>query len=149
MAIYIAESSKASAAMFKLNIIRKALNLSYDLHLTEDIKHSCIYYPYNPFVTESSTYYKNKLNSDKMKIIGKIKSEGTFYNILNDEPLNGSGAALGGFYFLDGVGLATANIGFLGCANRKIAEHLGKYFGMLITEAKYGDMVDFKIISTT
>lgn len=37
--------------------------------------------------------------------------------------------------------------GFLGCASKEIAEHFGKYFGMLITEAKYGDMVDFEIIS--
>lgn len=37
-------------------------------------------------------------------------------------------------------------IEFLGCASEEIAEHLGKYFGMLITEAKYGDMVDFEII---
>lgn len=43
--------SKASAAMFKLNIIRKALNLGQDLHLTEDPKDSYIYCPYNPFVT--------------------------------------------------------------------------------------------------
>lgn len=45
------------------------------------------------------------------------------------------------------MGAAHANIGFLGCANEEIAQHLGKYFGMLITEAKYGDMVDFEIIS--
>ena len=143
----IAKYSKASTAMFKLNIVRKALNLGQDLHLTKDQKHSCIYYPYNPFVTESSIYYENKLNSGKMEIIGKIKSEGTFYNILNGEPLNGSGAALGGFYSLDGVGSASANIGFFGCASKKIAQHFGKYFGMLITEAKYGDLVDFEIIS--
>lgn len=143
----VALSSKASAAMFKLNIIRKALNLGYDLHLTKNLKHSCIYYPYNPFVTESSTYYENELILGKMEIIGKIKSEGTFFNILNGEPLNGSGTALGGFYLTDGVGSASANIGFFGCANKEIAQHLGKYFGMLITEAKYGDLVDFKIIS--
>lgn len=39
-----------------------------------------------------------------------------------------------------------ANVGFLGCASKEIAQHFGEYFGMLITEAKYGDMVDFKII---
>lgn len=39
-----------------------------------------------------------------------------------------------------------ANIGFLGCASEDIARHFGKYFGMLITEAKYADMIDFKII---
>ena len=41
--------SKASAAMYKLNIVRKALNLGQDLHLTKDPEDSYIYYPYNPF----------------------------------------------------------------------------------------------------
>ena len=53
--------SKASVAMFKLNIIRKALNLGQDLHLTKDPESSRIYYPYNPFVTKSSTYYKSEI----------------------------------------------------------------------------------------
>ena len=39
----IATFSKASAAMFKLNIIRKALNLGQDLHLTKDPEDSYIY----------------------------------------------------------------------------------------------------------
>ena len=47
----------------------------------------------------------------------------------------------------DGVGFANANIGFLGCASKEIAQHFGKYFGMTITEAKYGDLQDFQIIS--
>lgn len=33
-----------------------------------------------------------------------------------------------------------------GCASREIAQHFGKYFGMLITEAKYADIVDFEVI---
>lgn len=39
--------SIASAAMCKLNIIRKALNLGQDLHLTKNPENSHIYYPYN------------------------------------------------------------------------------------------------------
>lgn len=144
----IATISKASAAIFKLNIIRKALNLGQDLHLTKDPEDSYIYYPYNPFVTKSSTYYKNEINSGKMEVIGKIKSEGEEYNVLGGRANNGVGCAgLGRFTSYDGVGVTLASAGFLGCANEKIAQHLGKYFGMLITEAKYGDMVDFEIIS--
>lgn len=143
----IATISKASAAMFKLNIIRKALNLGQDLHLTKDPEDSYIYYPYNPFVTKSSTYYKNEINSGKMEVIGKIKSEGEEYNVLGGCAGAGGSAGLGFFGSRNGVGCAYANIGFLGCANKEIAQHLGKYFGMLITEAKYGDMVDFEIIS--
>ena len=142
----IATISKASSAMFKLNIIRKALNLGQDLHLTKDPEGSYIYYPYNPFVTKSSTYYKSEINSGKMEVIGKIKSEGEEYNILGGSANYGGVAGLGDFRSYYGVGLANAAFGFLGCANKEIAQHLGKYFGMLITEAKYGDMVDFEII---
>ena len=142
----IATISKASAAMFKLNIIRKALNLGQDLHLTKNPKDSYIYYPYNPFVTKSSTYYKSEINSGKMEVIGKIKSEGEEYNVLGGNASTGGGAGLGYFRSSDGVGFASTGIGFLGCATKEIAEHFGKYFGMLITEAKYGDMADFEII---
>lgn len=144
----IATISKASAAIFKLNIIRKALNLGQNLHLTKNPEDSYIYYPYNPFVTKSSTYYKSDINLCKMEIIGKFKCEGEEYNVLSGRAYdNGGLAGLGGFYSNDSVGYVSANIGFLGCANKEIAKHLGKYFGMLITEAKYGDMVDFEIIS--
>ena len=143
----IATFSRASAAMFKLNIIRKALNLGQDLHLTKNPKDSYIYYPYNPFVTKSSTYYKSDINSGKIEVIGKFKSEGEEYNVLGGSAFDGGNAGLGYFGSGNSVGAAYADIGFLGCANKEIAQHLGKYFGMLITEAKYGDMVDFEIIS--
>lgn len=143
--------SKASTVMFKLNIIRNALNLGYDLHLTkdsEDPENSYIYYPYNPFVTEDSTYYKSELSSGKLEIIGKIKSEGTLYNVIGDKAIPTNYAGLGSFYYYPGVGHAYADVGFLGCANKEIAQHFGKYFGMLITEAKYGDLSDFEIIES-
>lgn len=138
--------SKASAAMFKLNIVRKALNLGQDLHLTKNPEGSYIYYIYNPFVTEKSIYYEDELNSDKMEIIGTIKCEGEKYNILGGYASSDGLAGFGNFDFHNGVGYASAHVGFLGCTNKEIAQHLGKYFGMLITEAKYGDMVDFEII---
>lgn len=144
----IATISKASAAMFKLNIIRKALNLGQDLYLTKDPEDSYIYYPCNPFVTKSSTHYKNEINSGKMEVIGKIKSEGKEYNVLGGGAYYGSYTGLGDFFSDNGVGAASAFIGFLGCANKEIAQHLGKYFGMLITEAKYDDMIDFEIIES-
>ena len=138
--------SRASAAMSKLNIIRKALNLGQDLHLTKDPENSYIYYPYNPFVTKSSTYYKSEINSGKMEVIGKIKSEEEEYNVLGGFADNCDYAGLGRFKYYSGASAADAGVGFLDCANKKIAQHFGKYFGMLITEAKYGDIVDFEII---
>lgn len=139
----VATFSVASAAMFKLNIIRKALNLGHHLYLT---KGSCAYYPCNPLVTKSSTYYKSELNSGRIKVIGKIKSEGGEYYILGGDTDFGSGAGLGDFYSSNGVSYAGATSGFLGCATKEIAEHFSRYFGMLITEAKYADMIDFVLI---
>ena len=139
--------SKASAAMFKLNIVRKALNLGQDLHFTKNSEDSEIYYPYVPFVIEDSTYYDDELKSGIMEIIGKIKVEGEEYKVLSGcSPTHGSHVGLGCFYFDGGFGVACCSFGFLGCANKEIAEHFSKYFGMLITEAKYGDMVNFEVI---
>ena len=138
--------SKASAAMFKLNIIRKALNLGQDLHLTKDPEDFRVYYPSNPFITKDSTYYNSDINSGKMEVIGKIKSEEGEYNVLGSSAADGGVAGLGHFSPGIGVGYAYATVGFLGCASKEIAQHFGKYFGMLITEAKYGDMVDFEIL---
>ena len=137
---------RAASAMFKLMVIQKALNSGKDLHLIKSTEDSEIYYPYNPFVTENSIYYEDELNSGKMEVIGKIKSEGTLYDVLGGYALNGGHAGLGFFYSGDGVGDAFAAFGFIGCANKEIAKHLGKYFGMLITEAKYGDLDGFEII---
>ena len=143
--IIIFGHSKASAAMFKLNIIRKALNLGQDLSLTKNPKDSYTYYPCNPLVTKSSTYYNKELNLGMIEIIGKVKSEGEEYLVLGGNASDGGYAGLGGFYSSFGVGYATANIGLLGCASKEIVKHFGKYFGMLISEAKYGEMVDFEI----
>ena len=142
----VATFSKASAAMFKLNIIRKVLNLGQDLHLTKDPKGSHLYYPYNPFITEGSTYFMDELNSGEIEVIGKIKNEGTLYNVLSGYPSHGYNAGLGDFNSEVGGASANTCIGFLGCASPEIAQHFGEYFGMIITEAKYADMVNFEIL---
>ena len=139
--------SRASVAMFKLNIIKKALNLNKDLHLTKDPKDSLIYYPCNPIITKNSFFYIEELNSGKMEIIGKIKSEGEEYNVLGGTVDYNKDNGLSNFNagMRVDVASASATIGFFGCANKEIAEHFGKYFGMLITEAKYGDLYGFII----
>lgn len=138
--------SKASAAMAKLNIIKKALNLGYDLSVTKEPKHSHIYYPCNQLVTKNSIYYINALYSDRVDIIGKIKCEESEYYVICGEICGGSNDGLGGFCYRGEIGDASANVAFLGCANDEIARHFGKYFGMLITEAKFGDLPGFEII---
>lgn len=144
--ICIGSVSKASAAMFKLNIIRKALNLGYDMSLTENTDDFYVYYPHNPFISKASTYYKKEIKSGEMKVIGKFKCDDKEYSVLCGRSYHGGSDGIGYFNPSNGVGDASATFGFLGCARKEIAHHFGKYFGMLITESKYGDMKGFEII---
>lgn len=135
--------SKASAAMYQLNIIRKALNLGQTLNFakeSENLKKSYIYYPYNPIISE------NKEGFERACKVGKFKCEGKGYYVLGGEADYCPKNNLSGFDSMFGVGTGNTNCGFLGCATKEIAQHFGKYFGMLITEAKYGDIADFEVI---
>lgn len=145
----VKDISKSAAALFKLSVIRKALNLGQYLHLTKNPKDSYIYYPYNPFADESSNYV-NEFNankpSKKLKIIGKIKHKGVLYNVLGGATILSSGKGVACFCSGSKVGYGYFDSGFLGCATEEVAEHFGRHFGMLITEAKYGDLEDFEIV---
>ena len=145
---YIKRISKASAAMFKLNIVKKALNLGQELSFTENPKDSYIYYPVNLIISRDSTYYSAEIKAGKMKIVGKFKVEGEIYLIIGDSAMTSLTcfSGLSAFDPKNGSGLTFPNIGFLGCASREIAEHFSRYFGALITEAKYGDLKGFEII---
>ena len=145
---YMKRISRASAAMFNLNIIKKALNLGKELSFTKNPEDSYICYPFNPIIRRDSIYYSDELKDGKIKIVGKFKVEGETYLILGDSAiasLTGS-SGLGAFNPKNGSCQAFSNIGFLGCASREIAEHFSGYFGTLITEAKYGDLKGFEII---
>lgn len=145
---YISRISRASAAMFNLNIIKKALNLGQELSFTENPKDSYIYYPFNPIICRDSSYYGNEIKAGEIKIVGKFKVEGEIYLILGNSARTGLPGFLGlsAFYPKNGSGFTFSNTGFLGCASREIAEHFSRYFGTLITEAKYGDLKGFEII---
>lgn len=50
------------AAMLKLNIIRKALNLCYDMHFAKNPRNFFLYYPYTLLATiEGCNYYKEEI----------------------------------------------------------------------------------------
>lgn len=143
----IKKTSKATAAMCQLSLIRKALNLRQNLQLAKEPRYYYIYCPCNPFTNNCSTYYDDDIARGDMEIIGKVKKGCEEYIVLGGSAYNGGTAEFGDFnsYFASYYGVGNANFGFLGCASKEIAEHFGKYFGMLITEAKYGDLPDFQI----
>lgn len=145
---YMKRISRASAAMFNLNIIKKALNLGKELSFTKNPEDSYICYPFNPIIRKDSTYYGDEIKEGKIKIVGKFKVEEEIYLILGDSAISNltSYSGLSAFNSKNGSSQAFSNIAFLGCASKEIAEHFSRYFGTLITEAKYGDLKDFEII---
>ena len=84
--------------------------------------------------------------NNKIEEIGKFKIKGVLYKVIGGNFGYACRRGMSCFSSDIGVGYADAIVGFLGCATKEIAMHFGKYFGMLITEAKYGDMVDFEVI---
>lgn len=147
---YMKTISRASAAMFNLNIIKKALNLGKELSFTKNPEDSYICYPFNPIIRRDSIYYNDEIEEGKIKIVGKFKVEGETYLILGDSAIAKANltctSGLSAFNSKNGSSQAFSNIAFLGCASREIAEHFSRYFGALITEAKYGDLKGFEII---
>lgn len=145
----VATISVSMAAMLKLNIIRRALNLDYDMHFVKNPRNSFLYYPYNPLATipEGCNYYKEQIDSGIFQIIGKVKIEGVKYNVLGGGVTYDINSGLGGFNYQTGICRCRSEVSLFGCATKEIAEHFGKYFGMLITETKYADK-DFEVIES-
>ena len=128
--------SRASVAMLKLNIIRQALNLGHEM----DFKKGTIWYPYTPAILPNSSYCKDSYEVE----VAKVKIGCDTFTLLGGRAAIGGAAGLGHFYSDRGVGYSFANVGFLGCATKETAQHMGKHFAKLIFEAKYGDTVDYK-----
>lgn len=74
----------------------------------------------------------------KNKLIGKIKSEGKEYVVLNSNAHHGSDAGLGCVNSRSGLSNVDSYISFLQVSSKEIAEHLSTYFGKLIFEVMYG-----------
>ena len=80
--------------------------------------------------------------------IGKFQNEDIIYTVLGGKTVENNAHGLGCFASYNSVGYTYPSVGFLGCATKEIAEHFGTYFGMLITEAKFGDLPSFTIINS-
>lgn len=144
-------ASVASVAMFKLNIIRKALNMKYELSLTKkpytnDDKMTRIYYPYVAIVPKKCEGYDKEYN---VEVIGNINSDGKVFSVLGGYSSVSPYNNLCHFDTVRKLGYTDANVGFLGCASEEIASYFGRRFGMLIVQAQYADMVkDFEILES-
>lgn len=130
--------SKASAAAFKLNLIKKALNLGHKM----DFRCGTIWHP-NPslvvnYVSDSEDYEKE---------VAKVNIDGVVYTVTGGTAFYGCNNGLGNYYSNSKEAFSNADTAFLGCATKEIAQHMSIYFYREIFEAKYGDTLEFEWIS--
>lgn len=130
--------TRAARAMIKLNIVRQALNLGHEM----DFKKGTIWYPYTPAILPNNLYCKDSYEIE----VAKVKIGCDTFTLLGGYASNGAYAGLGNFSSVIGVANSSAYVGFLGCATKEIAQHMGKHFAKLIFEAEYGDTVDYEWI---
>jgi hypothetical protein len=120
---------KHFTALYKLDIIRQALNKDYKPSLV----HGTIYYPWIRFY-KSYDDAKSAVRSSNWKLCGKVEIEGTHYYLVGGD-YYGYGNGLG--YFRCGSGVVSASLGLLCCKSREIAQHMSKYFAKEIFDAMY------------
>lgn len=130
---FVGDVKKHLIAVYKLDLIRKALNKGWNPKMIEDT----IYYPY------IKIYPNGKENIETIGVIDK-KINGTFK--VNDTTFSLVGGGytcykhgLSNFYY--GSGNINANPGLLSCKNREIARHMSKYFTKEIFDACYAQYI--------
>lgn len=119
-------------AIYKLNIIRKALNgADWKPKMTE----GDIYYGWVRFYKNSS-----KVPSDK-KIIGNFIADGQKYFLVGGFGTSGYFGGLGIFSSVCGFGGSNVAFGLLCCKSAEIAQYMSEQFGKIIFDACYAHHV--------
>lgn len=123
---------KHLTAIYKLDIIRKALNGA----------------DWKPKMAEGDTYYgwvkfykkSSDIPSDK-KIIGNFIADGQRYFLVGGFSACGCYNGLSDFYSEYKCGYSTAYLGLLCCKSAEIAQYMSEQFGKLIFDACYAHHV--------
>lgn len=123
---------KHLTAIYKLDIIRKALNgADWEPKITE----GNIYYGWVRFYEKSTD-----VPSDK-KIIGSFYADGKKYLLVGGFWSSGCFVGLGSFYFWCGRGDSYPNLGLLCCKSAEIAQYMSEQFGKVIFDACYAQHI--------
>lgn len=117
-------------AVYKLDIIRKALNKGWNPKMTE----GTIYYPYVRFYPAGDKA-KEAARSNNWYVKETFKADGNKYSLVGGDYSYYYNVGLG--HFGSGYGVVFAFLGLLGCKSKEIAQHMSRYFAKEIFEACY------------
>lgn len=126
--------SKHLTAIYKLDIICKALNMGWKPSLVE----GKVYWPYVRFYPAGDKA-REAARSNNWKVHQSFYSDGKKYSLVSGGDVNYCDGGLG--YFGFGCWDAHPYLGLLSCKSREIAEHMSAYFAKEIFEACYAQHV--------
>ena len=126
-------ASKHLKAIYKLNIIRNALNGDWKPSLVE----GKVYYPFVKFYPANKA--KDAANSNGWKLGPSFMADGKKYTLAGDGYYCWGAPGVGNFLEIDGH--VNANTGLLCCKSEEIAKHMSRYFMKEIFEACYAQHI--------
>ena len=131
--IFEGNTSEHLKAIYKLDIIRKALNKDWNPKMAED----SIYYPLVRLYPAGNRA-KEAARNNSWAVKETFKANGKKYSMVGgdcrrcDYGLSRFGLGYGDIY---------TSIGLLGCKSKEIAEHMSRYFAKEIFEATYAQHI--------
>ena len=124
---------KHLTAIYKLDIIRKALNKGWEPKMAED----SIYYPLVRLYPDGNKA-KEAARNNSWTVKETLKANGEKYSMVGGD-YRRCDYGLSRFGF--GYGEIYTSIGLLGCKSREIASHMSRYFAKEIFEATYAQYI--------
>lgn len=129
-----ADTSDHLIAIYKLDIIRKALNKNWKPKLTQ----GSVYYPYIHFFPAGQKAREAASNSN-WTLNKSFTANGLEYTLVGGAYNSCSNMGLG--YFGCGCGDVKPHLSLLGCQSKEIAKHMSRYFSKEIFEACYAQHI--------
>lgn len=124
---------KQLIAVYKLDIIRKALNKGWEPKMIEDT----IYYPYIRYYPTGDAAIE-VAEDNNFRVNGVFKADGVKYSLIGGDYCYFN-HGLGNYNF--GGGSVHASIGLSACKSKEIAKHMSKYFAKEIFDACYAQYI--------
>ena len=132
------QANKQLCAMYKMQIVRKAVNLGHTFNLIS----GDIYYPYVRFINKSDI--DRKIFRNESKVLD-FNYKNKPFTLVGGRAYYGTDAGLGCFNSSDSVGHFNADFGLFACYNEKIACHMSKYFAALIFDCCVAGELGFSL----
>ena len=121
-------------AVYKLDIIRKALNGNWKISLVQ----GSVYYPYVR-AYPAGQRAREAASSNNWKLGESFKADGHKYTLVGGSCSCYDSYGLASLCL--GYGVVQPYLGLLGCKSREIAEHMSRYFSKEIFEATYAQHI--------